>query len=60
MNAGQYDPDREEEMAEDPELLWKARRKFEEFFDSEDKIDRHGELVNAFEQLLYEKRRIER
>ena len=60
MNAGTYDPDFEEELAENPEILRKARRRFEEFFDSEDQIDRHSELVKAYEHLLYEKRRVER
>ena len=60
MAAGQYDPDWEEQMAEDPRIQKLARRRFEELFDNEQKVDRNEMLVETMEELLYEKRRIER
>ena len=47
-------------MAEDPRIQKLARRRFEELFDNEQKVDRNEMLVETMEELLYEKRRIER
>ena len=61
MANGTYDPDKEADLQEDEEIQKWARRKFDKFIDDRDKpVDRKQLLVDIFEEVLFEKRRLER
>ena len=59
MAKGIYDPDRDFELMEDNEIKRQARRKFDELFDDKTPYDKKKVLIETFEGLLYEKRRLE-
>ncbi len=60
MAKGIYDPDRDFELMEDDEIKRQARRKFDELLDDKNPQDKKKLLIETFEGLLYEKRRLER
>lgn len=60
MRNGTWDPDEEEELYENPELNKQARRKFEEFLYDGKREDKKKLMIQTFEHLLYEMRRIEK
>lgn len=60
MNNGTWDPDEEELIYTDPDLNKEAKRKFEEFLYDGKREDKKKLLVDTFESLLYEMRRIEK
>jgi len=60
MNNGTWDPDEEDIVYSDPELNKEARRRFEAFLYDGHRNDKKQLLIDTFEALLYEKRRIEK
>jgi hypothetical protein len=60
MNNGTWDPDEEDILYSDPDLNKEARRRFENFLYDGKREDKKKLLIETFEALLYEKRRIEK
>lgn len=60
MEKGMWDPDKEFEINESDDLKWIARRKFEDMIMDRKPVDKKELLIQTFEGLLYEKRRLER
>lgn len=60
MAEGTWDPDEEDLLREDPEINREAHRRFEELMAEGRKGNKNRLMVQAFESLLYEKRRIEK
>lgn len=60
MNNGTWDPDEEEEVYNDPELNKQARREFEKFLYDGKRNDKKKLIIESFEAMLYEMRRVEK
>ena len=60
MNNGTWDPDEEELLVEDPEIIREARNRFEKLMKEGKTGKKNLYMVKAFEALLYEQRRIEK
>lgn len=59
MAKGIYDPDKDFELQEDNEIKRQAWRKFDDLIMDRKPIDKKALLVETFEGLLFEKRRLE-
>lgn len=60
MNNGTWNAEKEEELENDEYLKKMARRKFEDFIEDRTPVDRQKLLMEAFDGMLFEKRRLER
>ena len=60
MEKGTWDPDREEQMYNVPEIKKFARRRFEDLISDKSGENQRTLLLDTFEDLLEEKRRLER
>lgn len=60
MSKGIYDPDWDFELMEDNEIKRQAWWKFDDLLSDKNPQDKKKLLVETFEGLLYEKRRLER